>query len=197
ALVILPIVPGQPGGPPGDGRLGPPLSPGGGGGPLDSLQLAPPDLALISPLLAWLSTTIVGLLLFVFLIRRGRLTDEEPAFAFATPAGIPATASLVLPSVSPPPVVGQAPANLPLERAPTRFEHPPKPGVERLVVTYRGVRLSASADDLRSTELGRLERGDEVELLDADPRFLMVRTPRGLTGWIPRHTAVAATASDD
>jgi SH3-like domain-containing protein len=53
---------------------------------------------------------------------------------------------------------------------------------------YRRVRLSDAPDDVSSRELGRLDRGDEVELVDSYEGFLQVRTPDGTVGWIPRHT---------
>ena len=71
---------------------------------------------------------------------------------------------------------------------PQAFSKPPGKGVERLKVGYRMVRLSEGVDDVSSRELGRLDRGDEVEVLDSFEGFLQVRTPDGLTGWIPRHT---------
>jgi len=61
-------------------------------------------------------------------------------------------------------------------------------GPERFHIGYRGVRLGDGPDEFRSTELGRLDRGDEVEILGSHEGFLQVRTPAGLTGWIPRHT---------
>ena len=57
-----------------------------------------------------------------------------------------------------------------------------------MTIGYRRVRLSDGADDVGSRELDRLDRGDEVEILDSFEGFLQVRTPEGLTGWIPRHT---------
>ena len=71
---------------------------------------------------------------------------------------------------------------------PQTFTKPPGKGVERLKVGYRMVRLSEGVDDVSSRELGRLDRGDEVEVVDSFEGFLQVRTPDGLTGWIPRHT---------
>ena len=50
------------------------------------------------------------------------------------------------------------------------------------------VRLSEGVDDVSSRELDRLDRGDEVEVVDSFEGFLQVKTPDGLTGWIPRHT---------
>jgi hypothetical protein len=71
---------------------------------------------------------------------------------------------------------------------PQVFTKPPAKGVERLKVGYRMVRLSEGVDDVSSRELGRLDRGDEVEVLGSYEGFLQVKTPEGLTGWIPRHT---------
>jgi hypothetical protein len=54
------------------------------------------------------------------------------------------------------------------------------------VITYRHVRLSAGPDDVRYAELGRLERLDEVEILGEQSGYVQVRTPDGITGWVPR-----------
>jgi hypothetical protein len=35
-------------------------------------------------------------------------------------------------------------------------------------------------------EIGRLDRGDEVEVLGEQDGMLQVRTPTGLLGWVPR-----------
>jgi hypothetical protein len=48
---------------------------------------------------------------------------------------------------------------------------------------------------LRSDELGRLDRGDEVEILGSHEAFLQVRTPDNVTGWILRHTIIGAPAT--
>jgi hypothetical protein len=71
-----------------------------------------------------------------------------------------------------------------LARPSLRFDRPPARGVERRTVGYRLVRVGDGPDDLRSTELGRLERGDEVEVLRIDGRAAQIRTPDGLEGWI-------------
>lgn len=72
------------------------------------------------------------------------------------------------------------------------FGKPPKKGVERAKVGYRLVRISSEPDATRSVELGRLDRGDEVEILESHEGFLRVRTPDDITGWILRHTIVGA-----
>jgi SH3-like domain-containing protein len=68
----------------------------------------------------------------------------------------------------------------------------PAKGADRARVGYRQVRVSSKPDAVRSVELGRLDRGDEVEILDSFEGFLQVRTPDDITGWILRHTLVGA-----
>ena len=63
--------------------------------------------------------------------------------------------------------------------------------MERAKVGYRRVRISSEPDAVRSVELGRLDRGDEVEILESHEGFLRVRTPDDITGWILRHTVVS------
>jgi hypothetical protein len=77
----------------------------------------------------------------------------------------------------------QAPA---AAREPERFASAPRAGVDRRTIGYRLVRLSDGPDDLRSSEIGRLDRGDEVEIIGDVGGFLQVRTPGGLEGWVPR-----------
>jgi hypothetical protein len=67
-----------------------------------------------------------------------------------------------------------------------RFGAPPKAGVERRTIGYRLVRVSDGPDDIRSKEVGRLDRGDEVEVIAEHENFLRVRSPSGLEGWVPR-----------
>ena len=70
------------------------------------------------------------------------------------------------------------------------FPKPPGKGVERATVRSRLVRFNAEPDDLRSVELGRLDRGDEVEIVGSFEGFLNVRVPDGTTGWIHRAALV-------
>jgi hypothetical protein len=72
------------------------------------------------------------------------------------------------------------------------FNAPPAKGVSRAKVGYRRVRISSEPDAVRSAELGRLDRGDEVEILESHEGFLQVRTPDNIVGWILRHTIVGA-----
>jgi SH3-like domain-containing protein len=70
------------------------------------------------------------------------------------------------------------------------FDKPARKGVERAKISYRRVRISSEPDDVRSVELGRLDRGDEVEILESHEGYLRVRTPDDITGWVQRHTVV-------
>ena len=75
---------------------------------------------------------------------------------------------------------------LPAPHEPVRFDKPPRSGVERRTIGYRLVRLSDGPDDLNSREIGRVDRGDEVEIIGEQGGFLQVRTPTGIAGWVPR-----------
>ena len=76
----------------------------------------------------------------------------------------------------------------PVSRPPLRFAAPPTSGIERAAVGYRFVRVADSPDDVRSIELGRLDRGDEVDVLERRSGYALVRAPDGLEGWVPRMT---------
>jgi hypothetical protein len=67
-----------------------------------------------------------------------------------------------------------------------RFAKPAGRGVERRTVGYRQVRVSAGPDDVRTPEVGRVDRGDEIELIGEDASFFLIRTPDGVEGWVPR-----------
>jgi len=74
---------------------------------------------------------------------------------------------------------------------PRTFDKSPADGIERATIGYRRVRISSKPDSVRSVERGRLERGDEVEILDSYEGYLEIRTPDGITGWILRHTIIS------
>jgi hypothetical protein len=65
------------------------------------------------------------------------------------------------------------------------FDAPPARNVVRRHITYRLVRLSDGPDDIRSREIMRLDRGDEIEILGQEGSVIQVRTPTGAIGWIP------------
>lgn len=67
-----------------------------------------------------------------------------------------------------------------------RFSGPAARGVERRTIGYRQVRVSAGPDDVRTPEVGRVDRGDEIEVIGEDASYFLIRTADGVQGWIPR-----------
>jgi SH3 domain-containing protein len=149
------------------------------------------------PVFAWSLTTALGVLLFAFVLRR-------PARRERVPVGPNVAAAVAL---APPGADAVHPdeANLPrwlrptlreqrqwsdratyAVREPELFDSAPRGGADRRTIGYRLVRLSDGPDDLRSNEISRLDRGDEVEIIGDQGGFLQVRTPSGLEGWVPR-----------
>ena len=159
-----------------------------------------------------------GLLLFAARRRSRRRTDEAPgegAPVTSPTAGPAEVAPVVLAEMTPvddelapvdedaplkrsrktvrkaPPVVAMGAA----AAAKRTFDKPPPRGVARAKVGYRQVRISSEPDAVRSVELGRLDRGDEIEILESHEGFLQIRTPDDITGWILRHTIVGAPST--
>lgn len=149
-----------------------------------------------NPLVVWLITTTGGLLLFLVLVRRWRDDSAPTADGQALAVALAGPARTPDPNVPPAP---EAPSTRPTGRAtmlppvpPRTFDKPPAKGVERARIGYRRVRISSKPDAVRSVELGRLDRGDEIEIVDSYEGFLQIRTPDDITGWILRHTTVGA-----
>ena len=149
------------------------------------------------PVIVWSMTTTGGLLLFLFLLRQSREDDdlrvtEELALAASATGPLAARGRDAdrTPEVSPSRPTGRATMLPPVP--PRVFEKPPARDAERAKIGYRRVRISSKPDSVRSLELGRLDRGDEVEIVNSYEGFLQVRTPDGITGWILRHTIVGA-----
>jgi hypothetical protein len=59
---------------------------------------------------------------------------------------------------------------------------------ERRVVRYRVVRLLDAPDELRSADLGQLDQGDEVQLLERSGAYWLVLCPDGRRGWLHKMT---------
>jgi hypothetical protein len=59
---------------------------------------------------------------------------------------------------------------------------------ERRHLRYRLVRLLDSPDEIRASEIGILDRGDEVMLLERHGVYWRVLCPDGRTGWVHRMT---------
>ena len=157
-------------------------------------------------LVAWLLTTTGGVLLFAMMFDGRRLGVELPAELSVLvmkrrravvpgsrpenhPSGGPESISAgpTAPSDAAPgdhavrrPGAGTA------VRAPLQFSTPPVGGAERRIVAYQSVRVSATPDDLRSAELTRITRRDEVEVIGEAAGSLRIRTPDGIEGWVPR-----------
>ena len=62
----------------------------------------------------------------------------------------------------------------------------PLAGHERRVIRYRVVRLLDSPDELRGAEIGYLDQGDEVQLLEKYGAYWLVISPDGQQGWLHR-----------
>ncbi|MFL5674180.1 MAG: SH3 domain-containing protein [Chloroflexota bacterium] len=60
----------------------------------------------------------------------------------------------------------------------------PLAGRERKVIRYRVVRLLDSPDELRGSEIGYLDQGDEVQLLEKYGAYWLVLSPDGQQGWL-------------
>ncbi len=77
------------------------------------------------------------------------------------------------------------------------------PANERRRIRYRMVRLADSPDEILGQEIGRLDEGDEVELLERSGLYWKVRTPLGEIGWVHKMTLgdvvtdTPTAASDD
>jgi hypothetical protein len=59
---------------------------------------------------------------------------------------------------------------------------------ERRLIRYRVVRLLDSPDELRGIEIGYLDEGDEVELLEQHGAYWLVTAPDGQQGWLHKMT---------
>jgi hypothetical protein len=64
----------------------------------------------------------------------------------------------------------------------------PIDGRERRLIRYNLVRLLDIPDELRGTELGFLDQGDEVQLLEKRGVYWLVLCPDGQQGWIHKMT---------
>ena len=61
-------------------------------------------------------------------------------------------------------------------------------GRERRVIRYRVVRLLDAPDELRSADIGQLDQGDEVQLVDRSGSYWLVLCPDGRQGWVHKMT---------
>jgi hypothetical protein len=61
-------------------------------------------------------------------------------------------------------------------------------GRARRIIRYRLVRLLDSPDELRGSEIGYLDQGDEVQLLEKYGAYWHVLCPDGREGWVHKMT---------
>jgi hypothetical protein len=61
-------------------------------------------------------------------------------------------------------------------------------GYERRTIRYRVVRLLDAPDELRSADIGQLDQGDEVQLIEKSGAYWLVLCPDGRQGWIHKMT---------
>ena len=159
-------------------------------------QLAPTMVTLVLGTVAWAA--------FVFFGKRRR-DDDDPAdslLAAAAAAGYEGQAATGLQAVDESlmprwrrPSLQQARRTDPL-RAAAEASHMsfgtagvmPLANFERRVIGYRLVRLLDSPDELRATEIGVVDQGDEVQLLDRHGAYWLVLCPDGRQGWVHRMT---------
>jgi hypothetical protein len=64
----------------------------------------------------------------------------------------------------------------------------PAQGYERRIIRYRVVRLLDAPDELRSTDIGQLDQGDEVQLIEKWGAYWLVLCPDGRQGWLHKMT---------
>jgi hypothetical protein len=69
-------------------------------------------------------------------------------------------------------------------------------GHERRAIRYRVVRLLDAPDELRSSEIGQLDQGDEVQLLERSGSYWLVLCPDGQQGWLHKMT-LGAVVTDN
>ena len=67
---------------------------------------------------------------------------------------------------------------------------------ERRLIGYRLVRLLDSPDEYRSTEIGILDQGDEVQLLERRGVYWLGLCPDGRQGWLHRMTLAEPVQPD-
>jgi len=185
----------------------------GGAGPID-LGPGGPWLGGIlegrAPIIAWTTTTLLGVLVFAWTLRRREDEQGSPLAAaltmVATARGVgrrplastddasESAAAVVVAGDEPTPDAEETddPTSLRGNRAngwrsrpALRFDRAAAKHVIRRQITYRLVRLSDGPDELRSREIMRLDRGDEIEIVADEGAILQVRTPTGEVGWIP------------
>ena len=210
--------PGGPGGRPPDSPVGGPGAGGPSAsdatwgpltGALSALGITSPSFSGFSLAPTLVTTTGAVAMAMAFGIFGKRRRDGNPPapdaqLAAAAAAGIGA---MVLPPMSD---IEAAEAMMPRWRRPSllqarkadpirdatpsprlSFDHGlvgPLDGRERRLIRYRAVRMLDTPDELRGTETGYLDRGDEVQLLEKYGAYWLVLCPDGRQGWVHNMT---------
>jgi hypothetical protein len=187
--------------PGGSGKPG--TGPGSTGGDDDGFSFMIPGIfggpvgGIVGP---WIALTGAGIAIFFFMIRRRNETPMGLA-ASAMPGGMgtspgrpaPSGEDAAIPRGLRPSLhaARQAGWGVPPPRASVRFMGPAAPGVDRREIGYRLVRVADGPDDLRSEEIGRFDRGDQIEILETKGPFVRVRGADGLEGWVQQAAIVS------
>lgn len=187
-------------------------------GALSTVGLGRPELPLGLLFTMTTTTGVVGAALAFSVFGKRRRDGEQPApddvLAAAAASGVDVAAMATLGAG----VFGGAPAPTPmdLELAMPRWRRPsliearkadpnrdstvtarltfdhglvgPLDGRERRLIRYSVVRLLDSPDELRGSEIGFLDNGDEVQLLEKRGVYWLVLCPDGREGWIHKMT---------
>lgn len=157
------------------------------------------------PITSWVASCLLGLLMFAFVLRRRQAPDDtEFGFAMAgqlvtnlsgpvdhVPLDVePVDPEATIPRWRRPSVQAarQSGRVSDIVSLPVQFTTPARHGEDRRVVGYRLVRVGDSPDEVRSVEIGRLDRDDEVEVLETTTHWARVRRPDGLEGWVLAQT---------
>jgi hypothetical protein len=145
----------------------------------------------------WMAFTGMGISIFWLLLRR-RPDRPMGAGAAASSSGatsLPGSAreEAAIPRWLRPSLQAARAAGwgVPPPRAAVRFLGPAAPGVDRREIGYRLVRVADGPDDLKSEEVGRFDRGDQVEVLESKGAFVRVRGADGLEGWVHQAAIVS------
>lgn len=148
----------------------------------------------------WMALTGAGIAIFFFMIRRrnespvgmaaaplstGMGTGTARPAPFGDDAAVP---RWLRPSLQ---AARKAGWGVPPPRGAVRFTGPAAPGVDRREIGYRLVRVADGPDDLGSEEVGRFDRGDQVEILESKGPFVRVRGADGLEGWVQQAAIVS------
>jgi hypothetical protein len=203
---------GGPGGPGGSGGSG---SGAAAWGPLASalgtlgLQNGPTSLPLMPTLVS--TTGAIAMAMAFAIFGKKRRDEEQPApdevleANAARASAVAATSQLAL---------GPAPAPVDVESLMPRWRRPSLQqarkadptrsvavaprlrfdesmagiGYERRLIRYRVVALLDAPDELRAVEIGQLDQGDEVQLLERSGAYWLVLCPDGRQGWLHKMT---------